>query len=225
MALDLYAGSLTRYLSGDWSTENEVWAARNGVEYRRLTLDGPITPRKPGGLRKWFLRRKLRAPVNRWKVTAERLIGTSIDLDDQPNSPHLTRQSQWIVLSAARLWASYLAQNLSPPWPLAEEFDDDPVWAKERESAGSISSPIVAAEMWLPVEIHRAVRIPWVDGSHEVSTHSAAALQETLSLVLRAFPPRTERDEDQTNFFDGVAKIREVVSFSIRKRVPMLLDY
>jgi len=181
---------------------------------------------RPSRLFKWLRARKLVKPVETWLTNTQRICGCTLVLDESAASPYLAERYQWYAFQATQLWAAYIVRGEQPPWPLSDDFEKDEYFLAERESSNGGAAVLFGPEMWLPVGLDRVVPVPWVtDPTRVVPTHSSMALSDLLARVLKAFPRVETRDEQMTNFFSAVGTLRELASFSTRKRVPLLLDY
>jgi hypothetical protein len=226
VALDLYAGSLSRYLIGDWSNQAQAWAAASGVPYGFITPSGITSVSMPGRVRRWFALRRVVPQVSAWQQRVAVIFGAPADWNEAPDGPWTSQRFQGDAYLAILLWAACLAQNQPPPERLAESPTRHPTYRIERDrGADSKFAAMMGSEMWLPVEIPRATTVPWVVGDDKVPVHGSAALLTALETIERERAPRPDGTEFEQWAEAGLNTLREMASFTVEHRVPLLLDY
>ena len=121
MNLDLYAGSISRYLIGDFDPDASPWRAPDaGGDV--LAVDDELLELAHARAKGW--RDKLNSALMG-------KVDRPVAWDDGPSRPFLARQPDVSVRRALVLWAAYLARrDLERPLVLPEEITTDPAYAE-----------------------------------------------------------------------------------------------
>jgi hypothetical protein len=228
MSLDLYVGTLTRYLTGDWVTLLAP-APPGGdpvVEHHPLPPDAVTNPAF------------IRDVVLDWRealghgLTAR---GVTLDWDEGDAVPYRAERLPDGGLGALMLLAAYDDRpDLSAP-------DDDPVRWRESAAYGAVAAAdahtrypalLKGARWWLPAPFPFGFDAPGPSGAH-VRMASVDALDEQL----RELDGRTLRVGDDLDVAvpagdaglealarHALATFRRLARAAVEARLPLLLD-
>ena len=231
MGLDVYAGGLTRYITGDWETAVQRAAREQGVsceiEGRQWVRDAPES---------------VRAAMEEWKGVLDSAlqseVGAGVDWDESEEAPYFTRKPDWSGWSCLVLLAAYEEQpHLARPESAVLEWQGDPAWAACLDLRSRTFGQILFPELWLPVEHDVVFRadLPWGGESVLGSTmHLLKQLADRNDATLKANArslARWRRDgvDPQAPFLEharfGLAVALELVEHAVQARVPVKLDY
>jgi len=230
VGLDVYVGSLTRYYSGDWKLPTQAWAEEMGMPFGLLgdhvTKEGPKRDRE-----------EIRDAILRWRVKLGRRLEETLDWDESDAAPYLTEKPGFEGYAALQLWATCDDHpGLRPP-PTAPWKGVDASALRDGVRGGSATRyPNLArpVALWLPFEGGATVQAPNVTDD-PVTTGSSPRLLEELRLLnsrtWKADPgqlweyvgtlPDPSLEAEACAAFGLVLKLAE---FSVRRRLPMLLD-
>lgn len=165
MGLDLYAGTLTRYYSGNWKTVVQQWAEEHGYSFKRVTsageehLEEKIDPEEVcRGMEQWrdFILNALTQAGQKnctpWPEDNER--------------PYYTDKPDWEAWAALQLYAAcrYYGQPLPGTIRKNASFADFPIAKRVAEDEELQWSLFLGAEMWLPMEAPLAFQGPMPTG-------------------------------------------------------------
>jgi hypothetical protein len=116
VGLDIYAGPVTRYATGDWLTIVQQAGAATGTIVRVLRPDEPAAPRHPD---------ETAAAVTVWRHNLlAALDATDNDWDDNPDAPYETDKPDWDGYGAVILLAAYNERpDLAPGATIAGDAD------------------------------------------------------------------------------------------------------
>lgn len=135
MALDLYAGTLTRYYSDAWDEE---------------------TPAQPDPAET----AESRAMVEAWRrglsrAIADDLGGQPLDWSEDDARPFFTARPDWTGYNALIHLAAYAEHpELRRPRKLSRDWTDDPAWqASAAVEGGTPFQQLLFPELWLPVDL------------------------------------------------------------------------
>ncbi|MSP23014.1 MAG: hypothetical protein EXR66_08425 [Dehalococcoidia bacterium] len=107
MGLDVYAGTFTRYYSGDWETMVQRVGRELGHDVHVGPRGGPAVELLPG----------IEAPrhIAQWR---EEAFADAFDWDEAATLPHLTDKPDWEACISLLLWAAHVEHpKLSPMRP------------------------------------------------------------------------------------------------------------
>jgi len=149
MALDVYAGSLTRYYAGAWENLVEKATRERGAPQPARSAELTDVAKAQD---------RIRPKVIAWRaVLAEALgdrIETPLDWDETEAAPWFSHRPGWDGFGSLVLWAAYAEHpTLRRPETLPEEWDHD--IALTRSTAPGFRSRyshlVHNVELWLPV--------------------------------------------------------------------------
>ncbi len=156
MALDLYAGTLTRYYSGDW--EPALLSGGKPGELRRVRVgENGAAGEDPEEVRQAVL------GWMQWVNEEVDLLEEPLDWSEAPGLPYATARLSPEALGALQLWAAY-AENPGIPRPEAMPADwmEDPVLARSLDNDFPSRFPqlLFAVDLWLPTRIAEVFDAP-----------------------------------------------------------------
>ncbi len=138
MALDLYAGTLTRYYSDAWEDADDA------------TFDPTETAETA----------EARAMVEGWRrgmarAIADDLNGQTLGWSEDDDRPFFAARPDWAGFSALVYLAAYAEHpELRRPRKLSRDWTDDPAWqASAAVDGGTPFQQILFPELWLPVDL------------------------------------------------------------------------
>lgn len=241
MGLDIYAGPLSRYYSGNWQTVIQKWGAAQGV---------PVTVVRAGG--ESFFHRLLsrlmpeRAAQNAangikaWRagLVKQGHIPSHSDID-WPEATDLAYESDKPGIDgygAVQVWTAY-AEREEKQRP--EEFPDD--WSADPALVAVAASPsefrhIIGPELWLPVTFDSVFEAADPSGRRTKIGSVDTLWREFDKLNRRTWAAdestilQWQKDDfDETNL-ESVARWGfsiwfALAKFAVERRTPMRLDY
>jgi len=235
MGLDVYAGSLTRYLAGDWELVTQKAARELGVQLEVVRKHQPEDAiRDPDAIR---------PVVQHWRDSLSEALreklSSPLDWDEASGAPYFTDKPTWDCYAALMLWAAYDEQrHLSRPFDGPAEWSDDPAY-KASTATGFYSrySQLYDVAMWLPCDFHFVFQADFITGS-EMLIGSSIELSRQLDVLNQRTWTANVPTLDQWRF-DGAEKGATLetsarFAFSIFKtladqstdhHLPMLLDW
>lgn len=177
MGLDIYAGPLTRYFSGDWMTVVQRMAAEQGLEVVTVRPgEGPQAAAGGGGVFGRLLRKlglksdpppgedeadpaAVQQLVVAWRDQLLQAL-TDSGIDAQPwnesrEADYETDKPAWDNYGHLLLWAAYAeCTDLEPPGEAVERWHDDPALQRVQSTEHTTAYPslLKGAEVWLPLD-------------------------------------------------------------------------
>ncbi len=231
MGLDVYAGGLTRYITGDWETSLQRVAREQGVE---VHIDGREWAREPP--------EDVRATMEQWRAVLDgalqQQVGAGVDWDESADAPYFTDKPDWSGWSCLVLLAAYEEQpHLARPEACVREWQSDLAWRACSDLRSRTYGQILFPELWLPIE-HDVVfqaDLPW--GGEAVLGSSIHLLEQLADLNDATFkasandftrwrraPPDADAPFEAHARF-GLAVALELAEHAAQARVPVKLDY
>jgi len=235
MGLDVYTGSLTRYLAGDWELVAQKAARELGVPLeivRKNEAEDAI--RDPD---------QIRPVVQRWRDNLSEALRDKLsnpfDWDEASEAPYFTDKPTWDCYAALMLWAAYDEQrHLNRPFDGPAEWGDDLAYkASTATGYQSRYSQLYNVALWLPCDFQFVFQAEFITGS-EMLIGSSRELSLQLDILNQRTWSAKAATLEQWNF-DGAEKgvpleTSARFAFSIFKsladqsnlhRVPMVLDW
>lgn len=236
MALDVYAGPLTRYYRREWENAGQRQARAQGMKYTQIGPQGDVAKLpKPTveevleGLAAW------RGALNRG---LSEHLKQPLEWEDAPDTPYLTDRPGYAGYGALVLWAAYAdrPQHLVPS-KLPEEWFSDPVFIEvcERDS-GTRFRQILQPEVWFPCDFDFAFQYATPVSDRAWIGSSVALLRQLQALNAATFrAPEAALGLWSTGEFEaatqtehaakvGLAMFTRLAAHSVQFRVPMVLD-
>jgi hypothetical protein len=191
MGLDVYVGTLTRYLIGDWELAAAAAARELGVPFeviRENEAEDAVTDPD-----------EVRAAVLEWRAALGEALGLELDWPEDDGVPYLTDKPDWTGHVALLLVA---AHEEHPDLPLPEALPDEPLQhplyravteQPKRGLLGRRTEPaeppryaaLYTPEVWLPVETEAVWQAPFVTGDMTVMTSTHTLLTDLQDLARR----------------------------------------
>ena len=236
MAFDVYVGSLTRYIVGNWENPGKRYAREHGIEYNiirpRAKPEDAVTDPQV-----------IQEAVVLWRQSLE--IGLKSNLpgglpwDEGFDSPYFTERPNWEGYTSLLLHAAHVKQ---PQFPRPAEPDPD---YEQNETyltatAAESTSPLVqllTAEIWLPNDFDFTFKFEDVIGNQVVFGSSVSLLKELKELTVESYegsetdPAKWKYPESgNDNPFEQAARVgleifQHLAEMSVQHRLPMKLDY
>ena len=125
VGLDVYAGSLTRYYSGNWDTIVQQTGRMQGFPVHMLRASAPKDVEKNQD--------KIQAAVLGWRDRLSKglqvRLSSPLDWDESAEAPYATDKPGWDCYSALLLWAAYAEHpELTRPAFADENWSKDPAF-------------------------------------------------------------------------------------------------
>ena len=240
MGLDVYAGPMTRYFSGDWQTAAQKFAAENGLEL--VTVRQGEDPANPPERAAAADVQKL---VTLWRDAM--LTGLSNNgIDAEPwneslEAEYRTDKPAWDTYGQLLVWAAYAERSeLSRPTAAVEDWEQDPAYriTQDPDVGTAFVNLLCGVEVWLPIEFdgwfqsilptQRTVTfgsLPRLqlelDALNEATWHADA---DTVASWRRGDGiEHTAPLESKAQFAFSI--FHALSNFAVTQRTPMLLDY
>lgn len=239
MGLDLYAGSLTRYYTGDW----ETIVQRHGREAGEPVEVIRIQPTEGGG-EDLTDPAQVHQSIIAWRAwLSEKLRDEgepALDWDERAEAPYDTDKPDWNAYGNLLVWA---AREEHPRWFAQNVMGDD--WPKDRSYRRSLKrgaksryvQMITGPEIWLPANFAGVIDAIGPTGV-EMRLGSLGQLRAQLDLLndrtwradestLAEWQQRgpIERGSVEELAQFGFAIFDRLTDYAIDHRVPLKLDY
>jgi hypothetical protein len=211
VGLDVYAGTLTRYLTGNWELATETAAREMGLELQVERLNEPddaVTDPE-----------EVRAAVLEWREALANALELPLAWPEDDDVPYFTDKPDWSGYGALLLFAAHQEHPEIPlPQELPKEPFDHPLFKavtgggkrgllrrrKEPEHAPRYAS-LYGTELWLPVATEAVWTAPFLNGE-EVTMGSTEALLADLRDVARRLGASAE-DLEEWRRSGGVGEV------------------
>jgi len=177
VGLDLYVGSLTRYLAGDWELITQRIAREIGLEMEVVRLHDPEGAIRDQGL--------IRPVVVAWRDQLSAALGDRLDIplnwNEGENAPYFTDKPTWDCYSDLILWAAYEEQQglLRPEGPVEDWSQDIAYQSVTSKEFRSKYSHLYDVQLWLPCPFDCVFETEDVSGD-SVLVGSSVVLQDQL---------------------------------------------
>ena len=157
MGLDIYAGPVTRYVAGDWTTIVQQAGAASGVPIQVIRAGGPTDAIRDPAI--------IGQVVRDWQVGLVRSLGADTVWEDDPTTPWLTDKPDWDGYGAVVLLAAFEERpDLAPGQParrgwrrrvvepvLPRSFPDSDAFRVASQSPTTFPTLLRGAEWCLPL--------------------------------------------------------------------------
>ncbi|TAJ32579.1 MAG: hypothetical protein EPO67_10705 [Reyranella sp.] len=234
MALDVYAGPLTVYYSGQWENIGQAEARKRGFEYHQIRLrDESDAVGDPETVRRM---------VVDWRQGLSNALGDNLPsrLDwDEQTEDYMTARPDFEGLGALILWASYAEHPDLPRPEQYVDFAEDPAYGRSAPNDAQSHFPAIIreTEFWLPADFEFTFKAPGPNGDavmfssayglfrqlRKLNEMTWQADQQTIQAWSVDWPGASASLEALAKyaFSDMVA----VASYACTKRMPIKLDY
>jgi hypothetical protein len=235
LGLDIYVGSLTRHLIGDWELVTQKAAREMGLELTVVRENDPEDAiRDP---------EQIRPMVLAWrKGLSESLresLSEPLDWNEGPETPYFTDKPTWDCYTDLMLWAAYDEQSqMSRPTDHVEEWSEDPAYKVCTEGGfESRYSHLYDVELWLPCPFGFVFKAEDV-GGNPVLVGSSVALHHQLEDLNRrtwqadaglldkwAFDGSDNGAPLETGARFAFALFSRLAGHAVEHKLPMRLDW
>lgn len=237
MALDLYAGPLTRYFCGEWENIVARTFREQGKPYQIIRPDGEPQPEpmEPSAIA---------THISNWARLLSRgleeHLSSPLAWTDDISQSYDTDRPHWQGYCALVLTAAHADQpRYALPARTPQNWHDHPAFvAATARNSQSRFTQILLPELWLPANFPFAFQAPgpaskepiWIGSVPgllaELETLNADVLHATaddLPLRRRDGLPADDNLIDCARF--GFAVFQHLASFAYRNKLPLKLDY
>jgi hypothetical protein len=147
VGLDIYVGTLTRYIAGDWETIVQRWARVNGTEVQLLRADpGPedsITDPPVIG-----------EAVEGWRAALVGGLGRALEWDETADAPYFTDKPDFDGYGSVQALAARVELGeLEAPAARVAEWNDDDAWTRATSAPAPRYAHLYDPELWLPADV------------------------------------------------------------------------
>lgn len=160
MGLDVYVGSLTRYLSGDWETVVQLWARESGTHLETVRAHNPTDAITDPEV--------IMPAVLAWRSSlgeGMRRAGLPTpDWDERPDAPYFTDKPGWGPYGDLVRWASHEQLGKTPPINSLDEWFKDPAVLEAKTRKTDYPTIVRGVEVWLPVDFAGTFEAQWITG-------------------------------------------------------------
>jgi hypothetical protein len=235
MGLDVYAGPLSRYYTGDWLTVVQQLGREQGiavpVQRPAQADEGAMDPEQ-------VLERVLE-----WRASLQRALvehGVSLEWNEDPSGAYFTDKPAWDCFGDLLLWAAYLdAPERTCPKDHVDDWQEHPVLGASRAPTSSTQFPhlLCGTELWFPSDFPMIFNAPDPVGS-PTTVGSAQRLHAELEQInQRSWNGsaeqiakwRKEGSDHGAPLEHGArfccALFLEITATAIEQSVPVKLDY
>ncbi len=242
MAFDLYVGTFTRFITGDWENVGQRAAREIGVDYEiirdNMTEELPPPPDEVlEAVLEWRahlnegLAKHLPAPLD-WEESEPDALG-------EGELPYLTDRPGWHGYAALLLTAAHDDHpEVGKPATVPEEWGEDAAYKRSSgEEADTRYPTLLLADLWLPGEFEFLFGAKDLGENSRSVASTKALLDELRELNQRTFRGTAEDlaawrqdlpDEDAP--IDELAKATLAMMMllaeeAVKRRLPMMPDY
>jgi hypothetical protein len=241
MGLDIYAGPLCRYYSGNWQSIVQKAAAEQGIPLRVIRpgaggLAGLL--QKFGSLfsgkrdpvqavRRW--RQELASDMP-WVPAEDWDWPESLDLEYQTDKPDFSGYG------AVELWAAYTeCSDLARPQETPEDWSNDAAFQRLADFS-AVFGNIIGPELWLPIHCEKPFEVAEPNGIVRRIGSVFELLAELRNLNERTWKAAEDairkwsRDEYDPANLESIARWGFSIwycltEFAVARRAPIRLDY
>ena len=235
MSFDVYVGSFTRYITGDWDNQGQQLARETGVPYQLIRADETEEAPPPAG--------EVRQAVVNWRAAINGGLGEHLpdplNWDEGDETPYFTERPGWPGYASLLLTAAYDDHpDLKRPETLPEEWGDDPAYKASSEKNAETRYPaLIAANLWLPGEFDFMFGVEDLGGNERSIASCEALLEELRELNERTFKGNAEDlaswraktlDDDapvDAHARTALALLMALAESAVANKLPMMLDY
>jgi hypothetical protein len=184
VGLDVYVGSLTRYLTGDWELVTETAGRELGITVHVERLDEPEDAIRDPDV--------VREAVLDWRNTLSDALGKPLEWREDDAAPYFTDKPDWGGLVSLHLLAAHVEHpELDLPLEVPEDPFEEPLLQavigpdkrgflkRRRNSDPPRFATLYTPEVWLPVDEDGVWQATFVTGD-TVRMASVLALARDL---------------------------------------------
>lgn len=235
MALDIYAGSLTRYYLRDWKNQAKEACEQTGIAYLEIRPSGQSANPDAADPSKFH------ELILDWRKDLANALEIDLSWSEDPNSEYLTKSISFDSLGALLLWASYQEiPDLRNADPDLKNWEDDAAYLEvSNTTSGSAYCHLVqGTELWLPFQLDYTLYGPDTTGTDVVigsAPQLLAQLDHLNQSSWKASPNQISNwlkaDALETGSeFESLAKfafavMQECAQYAVDKNLPLKLDY
>jgi hypothetical protein len=184
MGLDVYVGTLTRYLTGGWELVAETQARELGLTVEVVRADEPEDAISDPDV--------VRDAVLDWRNALSGALGKTLEWREDDAAPYFTDKPDWAGLIGLHMLAAHVEH---PELELPVERPEDPfghpllkavttperhgLLRRKRDAAPPRFATLYTPELWLLVDEDGVWQAPFVTG-HELRMASVLALARDL---------------------------------------------
>jgi hypothetical protein len=245
MGLDIYAGSLIRYVAGDWLTVVQQAGQSSGMPVEVVRINEP-----PDAIRDPEV---VRQAVISWQQGLLRSLGISDAWDDDAEMDYRTDKPDWDGYGAVVLTAAYDEHpDLSPGMKVRSgirskrieateprKFPESDAFRAASQSPSRYPTLLGGAEWCLPLASGPTVfRAPAPNGTEltmgrvdrlhteltELNSRTLRLSPQQLSEAMQAGPPEPSASVDRVAPF-GLAVLTALADYAFVQSVPWIMDY
>lgn len=150
MGLDIYAGTLTRYYSGNWKTSVQQWAEKNGMQVNIIRPEDQNVD--PAPVEEIF------AVVTEWRDQLVQALADSLTEqpywnEDNDITPYYTDKPDWDAVHALMLYIICKLQGIAVPRTVAKDFDlyNQPIYKEFITNKNNAISLFDGDGWWIPI--------------------------------------------------------------------------
>jgi hypothetical protein len=235
MSFDVYVGSFTRYIGGDWENMGQRQARELGVEYKLIrdnqTEEAPPPPDE------------VREAVSEWLAAINEALGEHIGAplawSESDETPYFTARPGWEGYSALLLHAAHDDHpSLARPTRVPDEWGEDPAYLASTGDDGETRYPaILLADLWLPGAFDFLFRVEDLGGNDRAVASTVRLLEELKDLDSRTFQStpaqlaawRARGSGPEASFDDnaraGLAVLIALADEAVQRGLPLMPDY
>lgn len=235
MGLDIYAGTLTRYYSGNWKTIIQQISEQAGTPVTIIRKNLPEDVEEDIEV--------IQELTENWRDKLSNALKQHTDVPifwiENNDYPYRTDKPGWDGYGAVILWALYNEQGILPPHHFDKDWTTSEMFKKSLLNDYKTIYPSLTqdCELWLPIDIDFTFR--YADPTeNEIGISSSIRLLEDL-LKLNNNTWKTDIEEidkwrneidSNSSIFEDIAKfgfsiLYDLARFSIENKTPMKLDY
>lgn len=191
MGLDVYVGSFTRYLAGDWELATQTAAREMGLKLEVVRTNQPDDAVTDVG--------EIREAVLAWREQLAQAVELPLEWPEHDQTPYFTDKPDWSGYAALLFLA---AHSERPEIPLPVELPENPFAHELLESViggqkrGLLRrrnvpdrppryASLYTAEVWLPVETDGVWTAPFVTGQSLTMASTQTLLADLRDLARR----------------------------------------
>lgn len=237
MALDLYAGPLSRYHSGDWKTIGQQMAEADGHLLLTFQVNDPGAPPQGPPLTQEEVTEDVQIWVHNLNHFMRQQGVPLLSWQDTPDLPYDTDRPGWeglagLMFKAAHLWHPEFPEPAIVPD--LQELDRDPAFQAAIAQPG-LMQVMSDCEMWLPGDFQFVFELETLTGARKMAS-SLGLLTIALDQVCKAWGmsrdvvakmhtaqplPGTALDEAAIH---GLCVFCKLAAFATQNNLPLLLD-
>ena len=235
MGLDIYVGSFTRYLAGEWELAAERTAKEMGLPIEIVRQHDPA-----GAIRD---PNQIRPVVFSWRdslsAALKDLLSSPLDWDEQDETPYFTDKPTWDCYTDLLLWAAYDEQRqLRRPFQHVEDWPEDPAYILiSSQDAKTRYSHVYDVTHWLPCDFGFVFKANGIAGTEQLIGSSVTLLRQLRELNARTWGVdsqvlhqwRIDCAEHGSPLETGAkfafSVLYELATESVAHHLPMLMDW